>query len=456
MKRFMKFTSVVALIGLGATSYAQQVPYSNLYEKNLYSINPAYAGASGCTEIYFSHLNQWVKVDGAPLTSFFSANTRIGKSLGLGGNLLVDKIGMLQQVAGNLSLSYGFTIAQEHKIRVGVSGGYFQMRVDPTTAIAFDAGDEIIDNGQQSQSTVYTDAGLSYQWKDLDVSFSSKQMLELFTRGNYVNATGYGLRRHLLGYTGYRFAVGQNFGIKPNVFYRGIGNANQFDFNIDADYRQFVYIGMGYRTDVGIVARIGGRIRDMFYAGYAYEIPLNNIASYGSGSHEFMIGLKLCKREKPGMPPEVVESKMDTIRVVEYQTDTVIVERVDTVVIEKVTKEEAERVIKLAAQNLEFEYDKSIIVKNSFADLDALTNLMLMREDLKIKLEGHTDNNGSEEYNMQLSKNRVEAVKAYLVANGIEKDRVQIAYFGESKPIADNSTPEGQAKNRRVEMTYIE
>ena len=169
-----------------------------------------------------------------------------------------------------------------------------------------------------------------------------------------------------------------------------------------------------------------------------------------------MIGLKLCKREKPGMPPEVVESKMDTIRVVEYQTDTVIVERVDTVVIEKVTKEEAERVIKLAAQNLEFEYDKSIIVKNSFADLDALTNLMLMREDLKIKLEGHTDNNGSEEYNMQLSKNRVEAVKAYLVANGIEKDRVQIAYFGESKPIADNSTPEGQAKNRRVEMTYIE
>lgn len=452
----MKFTSVVALIGLGATSYAQQVPYSNLYEKNLYSINPAYAGASGCTEIYFSHLNQWVKVDGAPLTSFFSANTRIGKSLGLGGNLLVDKIGMLQQVAGNLSLSYGFTIAQEHKIRVGVSGGYFQMRVDPTTAIAFDAGDEIIDNGQQSQSTVYTDAGLSYQWKDLDVSFSSKQMLELFTRGNYVNATGYGLRRHLLGYTGYRFAVGQNFGIKPNVFYRGIGNANQFDFNIDADYRQFVYIGMGYRTDVGIVARIGGRIRDMFYAGYAYEIPLNNIASYGSGSHEFMIGLKLCKREKPGMPPEVVESKMDTIRVVEYQTDTVIVERVDTVVIEKVTKEEAERVIKLAAQNLEFEYDKSIIVKNSFADLDALTNLMLMREDLKIKLEGHTDNNGSEEYNMQLSKNRVEAVKAYLVANGIEKDRVQIAYFGESKPIADNSTPEGQAKNRRVEMTYIE
>lgn len=456
MKRFMKLTSVVALLGLSATVNAQQVPYSNLYEKNLYSINPAYAGASGCTEFYFSHLNQWVKVDGAPLTSFFSVNTRIGKSLGIGGNLLVDKVGMLQQVAGNLSLSYGFTIAQEHKIRVGVSGGYFQMRVDPTSAIAFDAGDEIIDNGLQSQSTVYTDAGLSYQWKALDVSFSSKQMLELFTRGNYANATGYGLRRHLLGYTGYRFAAGSNFGIKPNILYRGIGNANQFDFNIDADYRQFVYVGMGYRTDVGLVARIGGRIRDMFYAGYAYEIPMQNIASYGSGSHEIMIGLKLCKRGKPELPPDVVESKMDTIRVVEYQTDTVIVERIDTVVIEKVTNEEAARVIQLAAQNLEFEYDKSIIVKGSYADLDALTNLMLVRDDLKIKLEGHTDNNGTEEYNMQLSKNRVEAVKAYLVSNGVAAERIETAYFGESKPIADNSTPEGQAKNRRVEMKYID
>lgn len=456
MKKLVKFTLLVALIALSTSAFAQQVPYSNLYEKNLYSINPAYAGASGCTEIYFSHLNQWVKVDGAPLTSFFSANTRIGKSLGIGGNVLVDKVGMLQQIAGNLSLSYGFTIAQEHKIRLGVSGGYFQMRVDPTSAIAFEAGDEIIENGQQSQSTVYTDAGLSYQWKNLDVSFSSKQLLELFSRGDYVNASGYGLRRHLLGYAGYRFEAGNNFGIKPNIFYRSIGNVNQFDFNIDADYREFVYLGLGYRTNVGVVARIGGRIRDMFYAGYAYEIPLQNIASYGSGSHEIMIGIKLCKREKPSLPIEIAQSRIDTIRVIEYQTDTVVVERIDTVVIEKVTNEEANRVIQLAAQNLEFEYDKSIIVKNSYSDLDALTNLMLVREDLKIKLEGHTDNNGSEEYNMQLSKNRVEAVKAYLVANGVAGNRVETAYYGESKPIADNSTPEGQAKNRRVEMKYID
>ena len=79
-------------------------------------------------------------------------------------------------------------------------------------------------------------------------------------------------------------------------------------------------------------------------------------------------------------------------------------------------------------------------------------NILLIREELNISLEGHTDSNGTEEYNMRLSKSRVEAVKVFLVANGVEASRIKTAHFGESKPIADNSTQEGQMQNRRVEM----
>ena len=68
---------------------------------------------------------------------------------------------------------------------------------------------------------------------------------------------------------------------------------------------------------------------------------------------------------------------------------------------------------------------------------------------------GHTDSIGTEEYNQKLSVRRSEAVKAYLVSKGIEKNRVYTEGKGEKQPIADNKTAEGRAKNRRVEIEVV-
>ncbi len=68
---------------------------------------------------------------------------------------------------------------------------------------------------------------------------------------------------------------------------------------------------------------------------------------------------------------------------------------------------------------------------------------------------GHTDSVGSDAYNQKLSVKRAEAVKAYLVTKGIEKNRVYTEGKGEKQPVADNKTPEGRAKNRRVEIEVV-
>ena len=456
------FSGVMMVIALNL--FAQQTPQTNVYNYNRYSLNPAYAGEKGCTEIFFSHLNQWVKVSGAPVTSLLSANTRLGKSWGVGANVLVDKIGMLQQVAASGSVSYGLTVANAHQIRFGLSAGYDQFRVNTDGAIAFDNNDVIVNGGSQSGSTINTEVGLLYQFKGLEVSASSKQVLESFSNFGYSGLNGYGLRRHLVGLLGYRFKLNDNLSLKPSVLYKGIGNVNQFDINTDLNYKNFINGGLGFRTGVGLIGRVGINIQDLFFIGYAYESPMRNIASYSSGSHEVIIGLKLCKKDRTDIVDDLVEvpqpAKVDTIVKVEYKVDTLVVERVDTVYMESpvkkaITDEEAERVLDLAAKTLEFEHDKAIIRKKSFGELESLTNMMLMREDLKIRLDGHTDNNGTEEYNMELSKNRVQAVKDFLVANGVDASRIETQYYGESKPIADNATKEGQAKNRRVEMHYI-
>jgi outer membrane protein OmpA-like peptidoglycan-associated protein len=71
---------------------------------------------------------------------------------------------------------------------------------------------------------------------------------------------------------------------------------------------------------------------------------------------------------------------------------------------------------------------------------------------LKIAIEGHTDNIGGEEYNVKLSENRANAVRSYLVSQGLNSGIVTAQGFGKSRPVADNGTAAGRQQNRRVEM----
>lgn len=462
MKNILSTRLIIACSIISLSSFAQQTPQSNVYSYNKYSLNPAYAGATGCAEIFFSHLNQWVKVEGAPVTSLFSANTRIGKSFGIGGNLLIDKLGMLQQVAASGSISYGFTIAKQHNLRFGITGGYYQFRLNPAGAIAFDAQDVIVNSGSQSSSSINSEVGFLYQFKGLELSMASKQVLQSFSNFGYTGLDGYGLRRHMVGLVGYKFQLNEKLSLKPSVLYKGINNTNQFDINADVNYKNFIHGGIGYRTQVGLIGRVGVNIQNLFFIGYAYEVPMQNIAKYSSGSHEIVIGLKLCKKKKPMLDSLLTEEvdQPDTVYAIEYKTDTLIVERVDTIYINeanvnRISDEDANRVLDLASRKLEFEHDKAIILKKSYGELESLTNLLLIRQDLRIRLDGHTDNNGTDEYNMTLSKNRVQAVKDMLVSNGVDANRIDLYYYGESKPISDNDTEEGQAKNRRVEMHFL-
>jgi outer membrane protein OmpA-like peptidoglycan-associated protein len=104
------------------------------------------------------------------------------------------------------------------------------------------------------------------------------------------------------------------------------------------------------------------------------------------------------------------------------------------------------------ASKVQFEVNKAIILPVSYPILDELVKLLKEYPDANISLAGHTDSDGSDEDNLQLSKDRAKAVGDYLIDKGISADRITSTGFGESKPIDTNATPQGKAKNRRVEM----
>jgi len=109
--------------------------------------------------------------------------------------------------------------------------------------------------------------------------------------------------------------------------------------------------------------------------------------------------------------------------------------------------------------HVEFETDKDIVRAIYGDELNAVANAMKAQEDITLVLEGHTDSRASESYNQDLSQRRANAVKARIVEEyGIDASRISAVGYGESKPVADNDTVEGRARNRRVvgEMTYTE
>lgn len=106
-------------------------------------------------------------------------------------------------------------------------------------------------------------------------------------------------------------------------------------------------------------------------------------------------------------------------------------------------------------QNVYFDTGKSTLKPNSNKALNDLVEVLKIKKTMVVEIQGHTDNVGSEEENLKLSQARAEAVKKHLITKGIAVNRVTAKGYGPTRPVADNATEEGKAKNRRTSLKVI-
>lgn len=160
---------------------------------------------------------------------------------------------------------------------------------------------------------------------------------------------------------------------------------------------------------------------------------LNGIWCYGDDLNEYGTWVFKRKGNKPMRCYQVEEVEVDTVK-------------------QSQLKDEIESKGKLTVYGINFETNSATIKPESYTTLDEIFTMLKDNAGMKLNINGHTDSQGSAEYNKKLSTNRASSVKEYLVGKGIATDRLEAFGMGEEMPIADNETQLGKAANRRVEL----
>jgi outer membrane protein OmpA-like peptidoglycan-associated protein len=115
-------------------------------------------------------------------------------------------------------------------------------------------------------------------------------------------------------------------------------------------------------------------------------------------------------------------------------------------------KAEAKKVLNEATKYINFEFNKARLLPSSYPKLQELVRIMSEYPDYSLSIAGHTDSKGADAYNLRLSYDRAASARTYMLSQGVPAERIQSRGYGETKPIANNTTAAGQAQNRRVDF----
>ena len=111
--------------------------------------------------------------------------------------------------------------------------------------------------------------------------------------------------------------------------------------------------------------------------------------------------------------------------------------------------------VMIISNDILFDFNKSEIKPQYYKNLKNLTRFLKLRNSIEISINGHTDNIGSDSYNLKLSLDRANSVMAFLVKSGIDPERLSVNGYGKNKPISPNDTEEGRQLNRRIEIIVL-
>lgn len=262
---------------------AQHSPMYSQYLLNALAINPAYSGRNEALDLTLLHRQQWIGIDGAPVTTAFTANTPLRKkTYNIGLSIVDDRLGIINNQLVNAMYAYRLK-AGKLNIALGLQAGMIIRKTNWTNLKRNDTQDNLINGAVSREAGFVSGAGLYIHNKNLFIGLSTPYMLNTLSSFSYKNAP-------LFLNAGYLFNLTESHSLKPSVLIKRIdASPAQLDVNLNYYYKSLLGIGISYRTKESVVgiAEIG--ITQQFKLCYSYDFSINTVRKYQTGSHEFLL-----------------------------------------------------------------------------------------------------------------------------------------------------------------------
>jgi len=305
--------------GAARPGQAQQLAQYSQYMNNNYILNPAVAGTEDFIDLKFSYRTQWTGLEGAPKTYYASVNSSLGSLRSQSKRTLHDwqsgfhAVGAIvySDVTGPTSRSgiygsytYNLALSRNLRLALGASVGMQQFAVDGSQ-LQFYGPNTIA--GSQSSRVPDATVGLWLYSPSFYVGGSSAQILGnqldiAYSPGSQFTYTNR-LARHYFATAGVRLPLSDDIAVVPSVLVKFVSPApTSIDLNAKVKFRDVLWVGASWRATDAFVGMVGVNFGDIGSLSYSYDASTSALASYQSGSHEVLLGLKLKKKPRPACP----------------------------------------------------------------------------------------------------------------------------------------------------------
>ena len=258
----------MALLSLTDSS-AQQDPHYTQYMYNQSVINPAYAGSREGLSLGLLHREQWSGLEGAPKTTTFFGNGRVGKNVGLGLSVISDKIGPVTENNVYADFSYTIKLQPGHKLALGLKAGMTMQQSDFFSEIYYYVPDPNDPAFAENTSQSFFNVGAGVEKNNR--KFGS-DVMHMFLTGGYV------------------FDLNEDWKLKPSAMLKmAAGAPLSTDVSLNTMYANKLEFGLTYRLDDSMGAMINYAVLPNLRIGYAYDHVTSDLKTAATSSHEIIL-----------------------------------------------------------------------------------------------------------------------------------------------------------------------
>lgn len=287
MKHFYILISIL-FVGLFSVQ-AQQLPQFTQYMYNTISINPAYAGNRDALSVTALNRNQWVGINGAPVTQTLSINSPLrNEQIGLGLSVINDRTGYEKYTYLYADVSYTINVSENTTLSFGLKGGFSYYNLDEDLFNNQSVLNDPFFNDQFNRWTPNFGAGLYLSSQNWYVGLSAPKFINNNNNKFQEYVALEQVHYYLTG--GYVFDMSATWKLRPSFLIKETKGAPlSYDITGTAIYNEKLYLGLDYRINDAVGAFVEFQIIEPLRIGYAYDYTISDLHPYTSGSHEIIL-----------------------------------------------------------------------------------------------------------------------------------------------------------------------